>query len=106
MDSVYASKRYEASFKKFLAKNIDNIKMALMIYGVRGNEKRGICYVKLKNSMFKPKPKENVIKPKALYSHFTHGHTHDTYFAQKPWVDKTSRKTNHKGPKKTRVPKN
>ena len=47
--------------------------MALMIYEVSGNGKIDIGYVKPKNSMFKPKPKETVIKPKDLYSHFTYG---------------------------------
>lgn len=47
-----------------------------------------------------------VIKLKVMYSHFTYGQTHDTYFAQNPWVDKTSGNTNHKGPKKMWVPKN
>lgn len=55
-----------------------------MIYRVSGNGKRGIDYVKPKNSMFKPKPKENVINPKSLYSHITYSHTHNIYSAYKP----------------------
>lgn len=74
--------------------------MDSMIYEVSGNWKRGIGYVKPKNSMFKPKPREIVKKPKAMYSHSTYGHTHNIYSAHKPWVDKTSRRTNHKGPQK------
>ena len=76
-----------------------------MIYRVSGNVKRGIGYVKSKNSMFKPKPKQIVIKTNASYSYFTYGHTHNIYFAHKPWADKTSWRTNHKRPKKTWVPK-
>lgn len=50
-----------------------------MIYGVSRNGKRGIGYVPPNNSMFKFKPKEMMIKLKAMYSHFTYGHTHDIY---------------------------
>lgn len=47
MDFECASKRYETSFQKFIAKNIDRSKMASMIYEVSGNRKRDIGYVKL-----------------------------------------------------------
>lgn len=76
-----------------------------MIYGVSGNGKIGIGYVKRRNSMFKPKRKDNVKKLKAPCSHSTNGHTHKLFFEHKPWVDKTSGKTNHKGPQKIWVPK-
>lgn len=56
--------------------------------------------------MFGYKPKEIVIKPKLLYSHFTYGDTYEIYFAQKPWVDKTFGKTNHKGSRMMWVPTN
>lgn len=78
-DSECVSKKYETSFQKFLVRNIDRSKMASMIH--QRNEKKGIGYDPPKNFMFKSKPKEMVIKPKALYSHFTYIHTHDIYFA-------------------------
>lgn len=106
MNYECASKRYEAYFQKFLEKNIERSKMASMIYGVSGNRKRDNGYVKAKNSIFKPRHKETMIKPRDLNSHFTYGHTHNVYFAHKSWVGKTSRRTNQKGPKKLWVPKN
>lgn len=77
-----------------------------MIYGVSGNEKRDIGYVKPKNFMFKLKPKKIVIKPKTLYSHFTYDHTDNIYSAQKPRVGKTFGRTYHKGSKNIRIHKN
>lgn len=53
-----------------------------MIYGVGRNGKIGIGYVPPKNSRVKPYSKQKTIKPKAMYSHFTYGHTYD-YYAQK-----------------------
>lgn len=72
------SKKYDMVFQKFLAKNIDRSKMDSMIYGISRNGKRDIGYTPPMSSNFKPKPKEMVIKLKALYSHFTYGYTHDT----------------------------
>ena len=86
-------------FQKFLAQNIDKRKMASMIYGVSRNEKRGLGYVSTKHFMANPKSKQKATKPKALYSHFTNGHTHD-YATQKSQVNKKSKKTNKKGPKR------
>jgi hypothetical protein len=72
--------------------------MASMNFGVKRNGKRGIVYVqKNNNSILNPKPKENVIKPKALYSHFTCGHNHDMSYSQKSKVNATPGKTNKKG---------
>lgn len=96
MDSDCVLSKYETYFQKILPRNIDKSKMASMIYGVSRNGKKGIGYVPPENSMFKSKPKEMVIKPKVMYSQFTYAYTHDIYFAQKPWVDKTFGKTNHK----------
>lgn len=53
--------------------------MASLIYGISGNGKRGIDYVKPNKSMFKPKPKGIVKNPKALYSHSTYGNIHNIY---------------------------
>lgn len=108
MGSECVSKTYEMSFQKYLARKIDRSTMASMIYGVSRNGKRGNGSIPPKNSMFKYKSKEMIIKPKVLYSYFTYGHSHihDTYFAQKSWVDKTIGKTNHKWSKKMWVPKN
>lgn len=92
MDYECVSNKYETYFKKLVARNIDRRKIAPMIY------------VPPNNFMFKYKPKEMVIK-KTLY-HLTYGHTYDIYLLQKPWVDKTFEKTNHKGPKKIWVLKN
>lgn len=61
---------------------IDISKMTFMIYGVSVNGKRGICYVPPKSYRVKHNSKQSATKPKALYSHFTYGHTHD-YSAQK-----------------------
>lgn len=105
MDYECASKRYETSFKKLLEKNIDRSKIASMIYGVSGNGKKGIDFVKPKNYMFKPKPKKTMINPKDLYSNLTYGYTNNIYYAHKPYVNKTSGRTNHKGSKKIWVPK-
>lgn len=68
--------------------------------------KEALVILNQKKIIFKPKPKETMIKPKDLYSHFTYGHTHNIYSAHKPWVHKTFGRTNHKGPKKMWVPKN
>ena len=78
MDSGCVSKKYETGFQKFLERNINRTKMASMIYGVSRNGKRGIGYVPPKDSLcLNLNPKKFVIKPKALYSHFTYGHIHD-----------------------------
>lgn len=74
--------------------------MTSIVYGVIRNGRRGIDYVKQRSELLDPKPKEMVITLKPLCSHFTYGHTHDTYFSQKPWVNKTHGRTNHKGAKK------
>lgn len=104
MDSESVIKKYDMSFQIFLARNIDIIKMASMIYGVSINEKRGISYVPPKNSRVNPNSKQKAIKPKALQYDFTYGYTRD-YSAQKPWVKKNFGRTNKKGPKKIWVPK-
>lgn len=90
MDCGCVSKKDETSFQKLLAQNINRSKMDSMIYGIIKNGRRGIGYVTPRNDMFNPKPKEMVIKLKALYSNFTYGHTYDTYFYDKSLVDKSS----------------
>lgn len=100
------SKKYDTSFKKNLAKNIDRRKMVCLIYGVSRNGRKWLGYESTKYSRVKPKSTQKATKPKALYSHFTYGHIHDTDSTHKPWGNKTFRKTNHKGPEKRWVAKN
>jgi hypothetical protein len=76
--------------------------MAFMIYGVSKNGKRGIGYVEPRNPIIKPK--ENMIKPKILYSHFTYGHNHEKNSNHKAKAQKTYGKTN-KESKRIWVPK-
>lgn len=54
MDSEFVIKKYDMSFKKFLARIVDKSKMASTIYEVRKNEKRGISYMPSKHSRAKP----------------------------------------------------
>lgn len=96
-------KKYDMVFQKFLARNIGRRKMDSMIYGVSIYAKRGVDYVPPKHSRVKPNPKQKNTKPKALYSHFTYGHTHD-YAAQKSQVKKNFGRTRKKGSKKILVP--
>lgn len=67
-------------------------------------KKKGIGYVSPKHYRVNSNSKQKVIKPKALYSHFTYGHMHN-HAAQKPQVKKNSGKTSKKGSKKIWVPK-
>lgn len=60
MNSEYASKKYEVSFQEFITKNIDKIKIALIIHGISGKGKIGIGYHKPKKFMLNPKPKKKV----------------------------------------------
>ena len=55
-------KEYDSSFQTFLAKSIDRSKMASMIYGVSGNNRRGIGYETPKGKeTYKPKPVEEMV---------------------------------------------
>jgi hypothetical protein len=63
------SKKYETSFQRFLAINIDRIKMTSIFYEVNRNGKRRIDYVQAKNYILNPKSKEIVIKPFSLILH-------------------------------------
>lgn len=51
--------------------------MTSMIYGVSNNGKRGLGYDPPNKFRVKPKSKKKATKPKVLYPHFIHVHTHD-----------------------------
>lgn len=57
MDFKVIIKKYDMTFQKFLAQNIDINKMTSMIYGVNRNGKRDIGYVSPKHSRIKPNSK-------------------------------------------------
>lgn len=104
LDSESIIKKHGISFQTFLARNIDISKTTSMISGVSKNGKICLGYVPPKNSRVKPNSKQKANKASPIYSHLTYGHTHDDS-AQKPWVKKSSGRTNKKGPKKIWAPK-
>lgn len=97
VNSECMSKIYDTTFQ---AKNIDIRNMDYMIYGVSRNGKIGIGHALPRSSVFEPKQKEMVIKPIALSSYFTYGHTHDTNSTHKPWVVRPLGKLTTKDPKR------
>ena len=87
-----------------------------MIYGVSGNNRRGIGYETPygKESYHSKSVDDMIIKVTPLYSKFEYGHTHDikytstyypTKFYDKPKFNQNFRTYNNKGPKKIWVPK-
>jgi hypothetical protein len=89
--------------------------MASMIYGVSGNNRRGIGCETPKGKEAYQAPKsvdEMIITYKPLHKQFEFGHTHDIKytsssgnFRAKPKFKQNFRNTNKKGPKKIWVPK-
>ena len=88
--------------------------MASMIYGVSGNDRRGIGYKAPRGKeIYKPKPvEEMVISYKPLHKQFNFGHTHDIKYTShsensyaKSKFNLNYRNSNQKGPKKKWVPK-
>ena len=117
--------KYDSSFQRFLTKSIDRSKMASMIYGVSGNNRRCIGYESSPGS--NPKSFDKLfIKKTPMYSQFKFGHLNDikhtsseknTYvfkpkasqnkhYVEKQKFRQTYKPTNPKGPKKIWVPKN
>ena len=88
--------------------------MASMIYGVSGNNRRGIGYENPKGKeTYKPKHvDEMVITYKPLHKQFSFGRTHDIKYTSyskkfhaKPKFKQNFRNSNQKGPKNIWVPK-
>lgn len=109
-------KEYDYSFQKFLSRSIYRSKMASMIYGVSGNNRKGIGYEKPKGKepYHSKSVDDMIIKVTPLYSQLEYGHTHDikytsttysTNFHDKPKFKQNFRNSNRKGPKKIWVPK-